>query len=84
MDEALAEAPQLIDLHSARARFLKHAGDLRGAAASAVAAQDLEKSDRHAAAWAAALACTLCSPLSRNTWLGQADSNASLRCSSLS
>ena len=46
LDKALEEAPELIDLHSARARCLKHAGDLRGAAAAAVQAQDLEKSDR--------------------------------------
>lgn len=49
LQEAIQGAPKLIELHSALAKVLKHAGNLAGAADAAVHAQSLDLADRCAA-----------------------------------
>ena len=46
LQQALDLAPTLIELHSVRARFLKHGGCPRGAAQAAVHAESLDLADR--------------------------------------
>lgn len=48
LKEALALAPRLIELHTAMAKVLKHAGDAAGAAEAAVRAQNIDLADRSA------------------------------------
>jgi peptide alpha-N-acetyltransferase len=47
VDNCIEKSPSLVELHSARARILKHAGDFVGAAAAAQHARTLESSDRY-------------------------------------
>jgi tetratricopeptide (TPR) repeat protein len=47
VDGCIEKSPKLVELHSARARILKHAGDFPGAAAAAEHARNLELSDRY-------------------------------------
>jgi N-alpha-acetyltransferase 15/16, NatA auxiliary subunit len=47
VDGCIERTPSLVELHSARARILKHAGDLAGAAAAAQHARTLDTSDRY-------------------------------------
>ncbi len=44
--ECVELAPDVPEVYSVKARILKHAGDLEGAAASAVKAQSLDLTDR--------------------------------------
>ena len=44
--EAIHLAPKLIELHTAMAKVLKHAGDNAGAAEAAVHAQSIDLADR--------------------------------------
>ena len=60
VDDAVYLAPELIELYSARAKVLKHAGDLQGAADAAVKAQSLDLADRHAASVPLQLTLQLC------------------------
>ena len=46
-DRALARQPQNVDLHMTRARILKHAGDLAGAARAMDHARSLDERDRY-------------------------------------
>ena len=46
-DRALARQPANVDLHMTRARILKHAGDLAGAAAAMDHARSLDERDRY-------------------------------------
>jgi len=47
IDGCIEKSPSLVELHSARARILKHAGDFAGAAAVAEHARTLDTSDRY-------------------------------------
>ncbi|KAK9808522.1 hypothetical protein WJX73_004343 [Symbiochloris irregularis] len=47
LNEAIQLAPDLIELHTAMAKVLKHAGDAQGAAQAAVKAQSLDLADRY-------------------------------------
>lgn len=47
IDGCIEKTPSLVELHSARARILKHAGDFTGAAAAAQHARTLDASDRY-------------------------------------
>jgi peptide alpha-N-acetyltransferase len=47
IDGCIEKTPSLVELHSARARILKHAGDFAGAAAAAQHARTLDPSDRY-------------------------------------
>ncbi len=47
LGEAIAAAPAVVELHTARARVLKHAGDWVGSAEAAEAARQLDLSDRY-------------------------------------
>ncbi|XP_050384710.1 N-terminal acetyltransferase A complex auxiliary subunit NAA15 [Argentina anserina] len=47
IDEAIEHTPTVIDLYSAKSRFLKHAGDLAAAAALADEARCLDLADRY-------------------------------------
>ena len=46
IDEALAYTPTVIDLHLTKARILKHAGDLAGAADECETARKMDLADR--------------------------------------
>ena len=48
LKEALQLAPSLVELHTAMAKVLKHAGNADGAAEAAVKAQSLDLADRQA------------------------------------
>lgn len=47
VEEALAHTPTLIELHTAKAKILKHAGDLDGAAQCAEVARRMDLQDRY-------------------------------------